>query len=140
MSQPPQPGDPAQPHSTPPRPSRTNLVLGIAAGLFALGIAATQNPDLAAEAMDDILDGRVSAIDVWIEVARCSSGPERAAAAALAAMAAWQEHEPSAVAFAEIALDADTESALAWAVWHLVGTGAAPEHVRPAVDHKEVAA
>jgi hypothetical protein len=106
----------------------------------ALGIAATQNPDLAAEAMDDILDGRASAIDVWIEVARCSTGHERATAAALAAMAAWQEHAPSAVAFAEIALDADTESALAWAVWHLVGTRAAPEHVRPAVDHKEVAA
>lgn len=102
-------------------------------GAVALGIAAAANTGLVAEAMDDILNSERNALEVWSEVARCSTGTERATAAALAALAAWNDRDEAAVAFAEVALDTDAESALAWAIWNLVGTGTAPEHARTSV-------
>ncbi|WP_166659608.1 DUF4192 family protein [Glycomyces sp. NRRL B-16210] len=109
-------------------------------GAVALGIAAAQNVDLAADAVDDILDGAPAALDLWSEVARWSTGAARTTATALAALSAWKDRDEAAVAFAEIALDADPESGLAWAVWHVVSTGAAPEHVRACADFEAVAA
>lgn len=99
-------------------------------GAVALGVAAAEDAGFAADAMDGILNGSTGALEVWSEVARCSTGTARATAAALAALAAWQDRDEAAVAFAEIALDADAESGLAWAVWHLMSTGAAAEHAR----------
>jgi hypothetical protein len=99
-------------------------------GAVALGIAADEDAGFAADAMDGILDGQPGALEVWTWVARCSTGTARATASALAALAAWQDGDEAATAFAEIALDAEAESGLAWAVWHLMNTGAAPEHAR----------
>jgi hypothetical protein len=98
----------------------------------ALGIALAADTDLAATAIDHILiNGDTRALEVWIEVARFATGTERAASAALAALAAWQAGDDAAVALAEAAIDADPESAFAWSVWHLAGAGIAPSNVRP---------
>lgn len=111
-------------------------------GAVALGVAVDEDAQLAADAMEGILNGRTGTLEVWTWVARCSTGTARATAAALAALAAWHDRDEAAVAFAEIALDTDAESALAWAIWHLVGTGTAPEHARTnlRVDLEAVAA
>ena len=97
---------------------------------IALGIAAAANTDVVSDAIDDILDGSDHARMLWCKVARDTTGTERATAAALAALSAWNESDEAAIVFAEIALDADTDNPLAWTVWNLTCTGAAPESVR----------
>jgi hypothetical protein len=75
MSQPPQPGSPAPPYSTPPKQSRTNLVLGIVAGLFVLGIAAavlilrpwdddTAEPT-GADSPSEVVERYLAVLDSW---------------------------------------------------------------------------
>ncbi|WP_026931888.1 DUF4192 family protein [Glycomyces tenuis] len=97
---------------------------------IALGIAAVANPDVVSDAIDDILEGSDRAHMLWCQVARETTGTERATAAALAALSAWSEGDEVAIVFAEIALDADPDGPLAWTVWNLTCTGTAPESVR----------
>ncbi|WP_335988557.1 DUF4192 family protein [Glycomyces sp. MUSA5-2] len=108
----------------------------------ALGVAVAANTDLAATAIDDISSGHAHALEVWTEAARHATGTDRAPSTALAALAAWQAGDDAAAAFAEAAVDADSESVLAWAAVHLIGTGIQPGEIaaRGSLDAEEAAA
>jgi len=110
-------------------------------GAAALAVAVAADSDLASLAIDHIRTGAANALELWTNVARHAVGTERAPSTALAALAAWQTGDEAAAAFAEAAVDADPESALAWAAVHLIGTGIQPGEVAlGSLDTEEAAA
>lgn len=89
-----------------------------------LGIAVADNAALRSWLVGRLLDGRDRNEGwLWREVAAYLDGTERATACALAALAAWTRGEDLAAAAAAEALEADSDCALALAVWELTDTG-----------------
>jgi hypothetical protein len=89
-----------------------------------LGVAVADNAALRSWLVGRLLDGRDRDEGwLWREVAAYLDGTERATACALAALAAWMRGEDLAAAAAAEALEADSDCALALAVWELTDTG-----------------
>lgn len=99
-----------------------------------LGVAASTNSLLCEWLVDQVLARPGTDLTgMWCTAARYASGTQRAIACAFAALSAWRDGDRLALIAGEAALDADDESDLAWAVWHLLETGATPDHLEYAV-------
>ena len=95
-----------------------------------LGVAAATSPLLREWLVDQTLARPGSDLTaMWAVAARHASGTQRGIASAFAALAAWRDGDPLALIAGEAALDADDECDFAWAVWHLLETGATPAHL-----------